>query len=401
VSTSPLLRCVALSGGRVRVVNASEATLLEVRRYFDAGPSEAELVPPGKGAVINERDEVFLHERRPAPATASEPISADALIALEGLHRWLHTPGEGGHGALIEAAGPFHDAQSVAACQRMEREVGSSFRAGYAIRPGQRSTFERVRLALSLCAGLEPNLDDPLHCAVHRIRGLLAGFDDEPGTAPGGPADDAELALAHAAGLMARLIADDEGRLERGDEGTLSPHHRELMDGWLNRPAVARARAAAKVEPSDALLQLPGATELDRPPPMEPLPQAFVAAIVAMPIPSGPDPELGGHFIHWAMRGATMAWHARQCHPGEVGWIARRASSELAEPDREAWLAGYRLVVPEATPAAPVVPFELNESHRSYYWRALVYRAPEQLSALDREIVAAVDAEHGAKKEVH
>lgn len=319
------MRCEALPGGRVRVYNVSERVGLEVR--YSNG--ETAPLPPSADAVMGSASD--LH-------STSELVTIGQAEALAGLHRWLHEPGADGDGELVAASEQFHN-ECESECPRLERELAQGGARHGRRFGGQSSTLERIRLALGVCEGLEPELSDPFHCAVRRVRLLLSGFDDEPGTAP-----------------------------------------------------AAEELAAPR---SDELLQLAAMPDLmpPRPPPMDPLPVAFTDAIVKMPIPSGPDAELGGHFMLWALRGATMAWHARQCHPAEVFWIGRTAAP-TDEPDRSAWLAGYRLVVPEeGRTEPPLVPFVVTQAHREYYMHRLAYRAPEQLTAFDREVKAACEAE--------
>jgi hypothetical protein len=85
-----------------------------------------------------------------------------------------------------------------------------------------------------------------------------------------------------------------------------------------------------------------------RPPP--PAPDSLVSRLLDLPEVSGPgvDAHTGGAFLAHAYRGAIMARHALDAHPGEVAAVARMASP-VDEPIRSAWLRGFRLVADEQT----------------------------------------------------
>jgi hypothetical protein len=352
------LECETLPEGRLRVTNTS-TLVLEVRHLLGG---ERTPLPPGASTVMGVHDEIGSISRVHAhggkvgltvPDLAGAFVTVAERKALEGLHRWLHDAE--GDGELVEAASDFHD-EREADCPRLERELAVT--AGARRRTGQVSTLARVAAALSICDGLVPEPSDPFHCAIRRVRAALSGFDDEPRTSPGETAPDAAKVVdAHLAAHRAKLEAA------------------ELGGAVAAEPAVDSHR-----------------------PRMEPLPVGFTDAIMRHAIAGGESAELAAHFIVWAMRGAQMAWHTRQAHPGQIAAHARAISSKLDEPDRSAWLTGYRIVAPDgvatgAEPYAEPAPFVLTEAHRGYYRRELVYRAPEMLSAFDREIMAAVDAE--------
>lgn len=85
------------------------------------------------------------------------------------------------------------------------------------------------------------------------------------------------------------------------------------------------------------------------------VPRGVTSAIVNHPrVDEAPTTAAGAAFIADAMRGATMAWHAREKHPGQVEDVARLAAPP-DEPHRSSWLIGFRLAAdaPEAPRAAP------------------------------------------------
>jgi hypothetical protein len=375
------IQCEALPGGRVRVTNVGE-TRLELRRTaLDA----SEPIEPGGDAIIS---------------NASDAVSVAGVAtvagrqALDGLHRWLHSPG--GDGDLTDAAQAFHDEvealEGPATCARLEAEEQAEWSRH---RVATRSTLGRVGAALAVCDGLEPQLSDPFHCAVRRIRAALAGFDDEPATSPAGDENELAGAVVAAAELLDRLVL-------AGESPVSDPQAPLMIDAWLARPEVVRARASAPKRAGVALGEL---VALPPPPhshpPPDPLPRAFVDAVVKHPRTIEGDAATGAQFLLQALRGAQMAWHARQYHPEAIAEMARRAAP-LDEPDRSAWLTGYRIVVPDGLDDSPAyaarVAFEVTDAHRDYYRRRLVYAAPEMMTAFDREIVAAVEAEEKAKE---
>lgn len=212
--------------------------------------------------------EVCDSERRGTPDRRTR---AEGL-ALDGLHRWLHSPG--GDGDLIEAASAYHDqaeAAELGACERLDCEAAaddSEHRSKLSVH----GALTRIRSALSLSDGLEPQLGDPFHASVRRVRRVLDAHDDrsEPETSPGGT------------------------------------------------------------------------------PAMQPLPVAITDLVMHHPIAAGDDAELAAQFIRWAMRGAIVGHHAREAHPEQLTMTGRLGASRLDEPDREAWLTGFRLAAPEA-----------------------------------------------------
>lgn len=197
-----------------------------------------------------------------------ERLTPAERLALDALHRWLHSPG--GDGFLIEAAAGYHDQDELAApgsCERLDREAADDD-------PEHRSKISvhgalaRIRSALAFSDGLEPQMSDPFHVAVRRIRRVLEAHDDrsEPETSPGGT-------------------------------------------------------------------------------PSFVLPVALTDLIMHHPIAAGDDVEVATHFIRWAMRGAIEGHHARRTKPDEVHAIGREHAAKLDEPDREAWLTGFRIAV--------------------------------------------------------
>jgi hypothetical protein len=278
----------------------------------------------------------------------------------------------------------------------------------------------RLRAAMAVCDGLEPQLEDPFHCAVKRIRLLLAETELAQ-HATGTPdrltaAERAALAglhrWLHSPSGDCALIEDAQDYHEQVE--TESPSECERLDVeerdcpagdaemlaafdgavvWDGGPVRAGRR---HTEPGPV-----GAIELGGPS-APPLPAAVRRAILDDEHAGNDD--AGAVFASYATRGAQVAWHARHAHPAQVELIASMGAP-LEEPHRSAWLTGYRIAAPDGdeseSPTLPDVgesePFELTDGDRAYYRGYPISRAPETYGPRDRQVVAAIAAEDEAK----
>ncbi len=118
---------------------------------------------------------------------------------------------------------------------------------------------------------------------------------------------------------------------------------------------------------------------------------AVVRALLAHPhVAEAKDAATAGEFLSFALRGAQLGWHVRHAHPGDVHHVAV-VGAPVHEPHRSAWLDGYRIGAETI-----VAPIHLTDALRSFHDTHLIYRAPEQLTAREREIISAVEAERAA-----
>jgi hypothetical protein len=230
-------------------------------------------------------------ERHGAP----DRLTTGERFALDGLHRWLHSPG--GDCELTEAAQPYHDqveVESAGSCDRLEAEEQRAYAGVHIPRlmpltdaaHAALDSLVRVSEALVVCDGLEPQLEDPFHCAVRAIRAALVGAPRLNTS----PLRERRIRQAEAALAMAR---HDEREKER---------------------------ACYVVEP--------------------PLPHAVITAIVVDD--RAGEQQTGSAFVLAAMRGAQLGWHAKHAHP-ETTALKGRLGAPIDEPARSAWLTGFRL----------------------------------------------------------
>lgn len=272
--------------------------------------------------------------------------------ALRGLHRWLHSPG--GDGTLIEDAEFYHGqvaGESPAECERLEAEERG---------------IDALGDAGVLASDIGERMDGISRALFERVGQILGTPKDSPSAHGCSAADDPPAAVAAA---IVRTILDDE-----------------------------------RV--------------------------------------SGPnsDTDAGAMFLAHALLGARMGWHARTVHPTEIDRVAELGAPS-DEPKRTAWRFGFDLAT-KATPdeserptepelETPVVVINPNDpaplweqaerpaqlvpanqipravlerfgrgltaEQREYAKEHLRYRAPELLTARDRAILAAYDAEETAR----
>lgn len=120
------------------------------------------------------------------------------------------------------------------------------------------------------------------------------------------------------------------------------------------------------------------------------MPGAVLRALLSHPqVAEADDDDGAGGFLAFALRGAQLGWHVRQVHPSDVRKVAT-IGAPIHEPHRSSWLDGYRIGA-----ELIVAPLNLTDTLRAFYDTHLVYRAPETLTAREREIISAVEAERG------
>jgi hypothetical protein len=313
--------------------------------------------------------EVCDSERRGAP----DRLTAAEREALVALHRWLHSPG--GDCDLIESAQAYH--------QQIAESDGPSE-----------------------CKRLEA--DELRENAIER--GLVAHVD-------GGLAwpDDAELE---------RVVREAFGELAAHMPLAAEAELQGIVDGALAHNREHRAPAASEHHCT----------------PTPPLVASVVRALLEHPGVGGDDtdPESAAVFLGYALRGAQLGWHTRHAHRAEISLVGR-VGAPLDEPHRSAWLAGYLAGIDDPaegeTPPAPATSrvcrvckctdddcsqcvaktgapcfwyepdlcsacapkaFELTDALREQA-RELGYRAPETLTAADRALIAACEADETAR----
>lgn len=84
-----------------------------------------------------------------------------------------------------------------------------------------------------------------------------------------------------------------------------------------------------------------------------PMPRQLIDSLIDHPRATGADVDrhTGGAWLAQAYLGALMGWHVRHVHP-ETSALTARLGAPLDEPDRSAWLTGYRMA--EQNPRKPV-----------------------------------------------
>lgn len=247
----------------------------------------------------------------------------------------------------------------------------------------------RLGKALDIAEGLEPQMSDPFHCAVARVRAVVAELDGlgvppdprpdrlgwlEPDfvalyTAAAATIDISTLSQTRA--VRAALLAQLD-RLRPAFD-TLK---RELEQREARLDALANAaRARAEKSPVENLIHKLGqVVAIDTSMPEAghdcgatvegPMPYAITAAIIDDPVHvDAADVAVAGTWIAYAMRGAAMGWHAAHAHPNDVAGICRTVAASLDEPHRAAWEHGYRLAADfagqlKAAAAAPIADGE-------------------------------------------
>jgi hypothetical protein len=352
-------------------------------------------------------------ERHGAP----DRLTVAEREALTALHRWLHSPG--GDWELIEAAQPYHDqveGESPSDCERLDAEetrayAGVHIPSPFPINAAAHAALDslgRVSEALVICDGLEPQLEDPFHCAVRAIRAALVGAPLPTVVEPPLPHD-----------VIAAIVDDDRAGEQQTGSAFVRLAMRGALLGWHAKHAHPEtiALAGRRGAPIDEPARSAWLTGFRLGAGLDPADDLGVDETPEAPKASTPgvcrvckctDDDCSQCI---AKTGEPCAWvEPDLCSACDTDAAAelRARGLDLAAMNRGRLASGLPTIsavqalarldatreVLEATAPAPIA---LNDELREYAREHLAYRAPELLTARDRAIRAAYDAEETAR----